>query len=275
MFLTKKAFAKIIIMAICYFILGSSFLALAWLWHFFLEIDAGFLLIFGMALYAVDVLIVFWGYYAEGKGKLINLGNQLVRKELKPAAFIEKYLILKNSKDLVVNKPSVEVLQMVAIAYDALDERENCLAVVDEMISAAKKPQKKAYAKLMKTSFLFSYGKVEEAESILGEIQKLKLDLMCYASIDSILKSDRAKAMGDYKIVEAYNLKLLERKFPKLDNLGELVVRYNLGEIYEKMEDYEKAASYYQYCANFGGDTAIKPAAKAKLENLQSVFGVC
>ena len=267
MFLTKKGFRKILIMAICYCILASIAI---FLWAFLnsMGIKENFLLMLGIIVYLLCVLIIFWGRYAEGKGKLVNLGNKLVRNELKPAEFIREYEALKKSSDLVTNKPSIEVLQLVAIAYDSLDDRENALVTVDEMIDIAD-DKKKAFSNLIKCSFLFSYGNFEDAENLFNEIQKQKLDIMCIGLVDAILKSDRAMAMGDYKTVEAYNLKLLECSFPKLDNLGKLVVHYKLGEVYEKLQDNSKAATYYQYCADFGGETAIKKSAIEKLQHIK------
>ena len=211
--------------------------------------------------------MIFWGRYAEGKGNLVNLGNKLVRNELKPAEFIKHYEFLRNSNDLIICKPDIEILQLIAIAYDSLDDRENVLATVDEMIDIAN-DKKKAFVNLIKCSFLFSYEYIEEAELLFNEVQKQKLDFMCNGLADAILKSDRAMAMGDYKTVEAYNLQLLERTFPKLDNLGKLITNYKLGEVYEKLQDSSKAATYYQYCADFGGETAIKKSAIEKLKHL-------
>ena len=58
-------------------------------------INENFLLILGIIVYLLCILMIFWGRYAEGKGKLINLGNKLVRNELKPAEFILHYESLK------------------------------------------------------------------------------------------------------------------------------------------------------------------------------------
>lgn len=254
-------------MAICYFILGSIDISL-WVVFNIMGIEENFLLILGIIVYLLCVLMIFWGRYAEGKGKLINLGNRLVRNELKPAEFIREYEALKKSNELVINKPSIEVLQLVAVAYDSLDDRENALATVDEMIDVAR-DKRKVFANLFKTSFLFSYDKREEAELLFEESQKQKLDFMCQSLADAILKSDRAMAVGDYKTVEIYNLKLLERSFPKLDNLGKLVVHYKLGEVYEKLQNMEKAVTYYQYCATYGGETAMKKSAIGKIQNLK------
>ena len=73
-------------------------------------------------------------------------------------------------------------------------------------------------------------------------------------------------AMGDYKIAEAENLRLLEQTFPKLDNLGKLLVHYELGKIYENLDNTEKAVTHYQYCVEFGGETAIKESAKEAIK---------
>ena len=266
MFLTKKSFRKILIMAMCYFILGSICITFAILFTN-VGIDSTFHFALGVIVYVLNILIIFWGGYAEGKGKLINLGNKLVRNELKPAEFIKHYELLKNSDDLIIKKPDIDVLQLVAIAYDSLDDREKALATVDEM-SVVASHKRKAFANLFKASLLFSYDKKEDAEVIFNEMQKQKLDIISVGLVDAILKSDRAMAIGDYKTVETYNLKMLERSFPKLDNLGKLVVHYKLGEVYEKLEENSKAITYYQYCANFVGETAIKTSAVEKLQHM-------
>lgn len=266
MFLTKQGFRKIIIIGVCYFLLGTlCFLTAVILDN--MGIDTPFLFVLGAVVYALDVLVVFVGRYAEGKGKLINLGNKLIRSELRPADFIKEYDFLKNADDLVIKRPSPEVLRMLVLAYDCLDDRENCLATVDEMIVTSS-GKKKTLAKLVKASVLFSYDKKEEAEQLFFEAQKLKGGFMCKVLAECILKCDRAIAMGDYKIALAYNLELLERTFPKSDNLSKLITHYKLGEIYEKMQDNEKAIPHYSYCAEFGGETAVKLSAKAALERL-------
>lgn len=266
MFLTKKGLRKILIMAVCYFVLGSACILSA-IAFADIGVDAE-MLVLGAIVYVLDIILVFWGRYAEGKGKLINLGNKLVRKELRPAEFIREYDFLRNSDDLVIKKPSPEVLLFLAVAYDSLDDRENCLAAVDEMIAVASE-KKRTWALLMKASVLFSYDKKEEAEQLFIEAQRFRLDLMSKTLRDNIMKSDRAMAMGDYKTAEAYNLELLERSFPKVDNLTKLIAHYTLGKVYENLHDDEKAVSYYSYCAELGGETAIKASSKAAIERLK------
>lgn len=266
MFLTKKSFRKILIMAICYFLLGSISIS-SWAVFNSMGINEDVLLILGIIAYLFCVLMSFWGRYAEGEGKLILRGGKLVQKKLKPAAFIKEYEELKHSDDLVINKPSIEVLTIVASAYDSLDDKVNTLKTMDEMIAVAGE-KKIAYATILKASVLYSYKRTEEAEKLFLETQKMKLDLASTALVDVTLKSDRAMAMGDYEVAEAYYLKLLERKFPKLDNLVKLVAHYQLGEIYEKLGDNEKAVINYRYCMNNGGETAIKISAIEKLQHM-------
>ncbi len=266
MFLTKKSFKKILIMAICYFVLGTVCFTFAILFTN-MGIDSTFLFALGIIVYVLNVFIIFFGRYAEGKGKLINLGNKLVRNELKPAEFIKHYELFKNTDDLLIKKPSIEILQLVMMAYDSLDDRENALLTVEEMIAVANE-KKKAFVNLLKVSLLFVYDRTEEAELLFNEVQKQKLDAFSTSLVDAILKSDRAMVMGDYNIVETYNLKILERSFPKLDNRGKLVVHYRLGEVYEKLEKNSKAVTHYQYCADFGGETAIKTSAIEKINKI-------
>ena len=266
MFLTKKGFWKIVIMAVCYFAIGS-FCIVAGIVLSILDADANFLFVLGAICYALCPLIVFWGRYAEGKGKLINLGNKLVRNELKPNEFIKEYQRLKNSTELIVNKPGIEILQLVALSYDCLDDKENCLSTVDEMIAVAGK--KKMFAKLIKCSFLFSYNMIDEAEAIFTEARASKQNFICQALMDAIFESDRAIAIGDYKTAEAHNLKLLSQTFPKLDNLSKLVINHTLGKIYASLEDREKAILHYQYCVENAGETAMKESAKSALDRLQ------
>ena len=136
------------------------------------------------------------------------------------------------------------------------------------MISVAS-VKKKTFAKLIKCSFLFSYDMIDEAEAIFTETRTSKQNFICQALSDAIFKSDRAMAMGDYKTVEAHNLKTLSQTFPKLDNLSRLILHYKLGEVYDKLQSYEKAIPHYKYCIDNGGETAIKESAKSALDRLQ------
>ncbi len=267
MFLTKKSILKISALAICNFLLGSTIIISMHLLES-IGIDAPALLSLAVIAYGLCLLTALAGYYGEGKGNLINLGFKLVLKELRPADFINHYNLLRNSEDLVVAKPSIEVLQLVAIAYDALDDRENALAAADEMIAAAK-DKKKPFAKLFKASYLYTYGQTEAAETLLFEAKEQKLDMMGKVLFNAIRKGDRAAAMGDYKVAEAFCLETLAHTNPRKDQLVQLETHDALGEIYEKLQDNEKAIMHYQYCVVNGGETAIRKNAAKKLEELK------
>ena len=266
MFLSKKGFWKIMIMAICYFILGTFLIVIASICAL-IGLEYKLALILGIFMVLMIAPIICFGRYAEGKGKLINMGNKLVRNDLKPAEFINEYNTLKNSTNLMINKPSFEVLHLLAVAYESLRDYENTITIVNEMIEIAPK-KKKTLALIIKTSILFSNDKNEEAEALFQSLQGVKLDALSYYMLDSVLKSDRAQAKGDYKVAETYNLTLLSKSFPKLDALGKLFVHNSLAEIYLKLEEIEKAKEHYQYCVEFGGETAIKTNAIIMLEKL-------
>ncbi len=267
MLLTKKSLWKILFMPVLYFIVGTIFIALGII-NVLLHASP-WILCWGLLMYSLIPFITWWAIYYEGKGKLLSAGHKLVRKALKPAEFIKRYNNLQSSPDLILNKPSFELLHYVAIAYESQNDKQNVLATADDMIATAS-AKKMTLAKLCKVSFLFSYGMTEQAEALFAEVHNQKTDYMAQAVIDGILKGDRAMALGDYTIAESYNLQLLERKFPKLDNLSLLVVHHTLGELYEKTQKIEKALEHYRYCADNGGETALRESAKAALERLQA-----
>lgn len=267
MFLTKKGLWKVIILVAVYFVLGSICVALGILDILF-RLETKGLLLVALICYLCCPLIFFWGRRREGTAKLVLLANKRIFKELKPKAFLAKYEEIRNTKDLVVCKPQLAVLQFAALAYDLLDNKEAALAVADEMIAVASK-EKKTAAKLMKASLLYSYDRVGEAEALFSEARTEKMDMITQGMVDSLLKSDRAMAMGDYKTFEYYCLHALARTFPKPNPLNKMLLHFGLGEVYEKMRETEKAVPYYQYCVEHGGETAIREKARAALERLR------
>ncbi|MBQ7343170.1 MAG: hypothetical protein IJW53_00230 [Clostridia bacterium] len=267
MFLTKKGLRKIILVALCYFVLGS-FCIVRGISNIDVSSYSKFLIVLGVICYVLCPFITFTGYFSEGTGKVINLGNKLVRHELKPAEFIKEYHQLTNASDLIVNKPNIYVLQLVAMAYDCLDEREKALSSADEMIATANE-KKRTYAKLIKSSLLFAYGMKEDAEALFTEACASKQDFTSRTITEMIIRTDRAFAMEDYKTVELYNLDLLTHSLAKQNKLSLLTIHFKLGEVYEKTNNNEKAIPHYQYCVENGGETALKNSAKVALERIQ------
>jgi len=267
MFLTKKSILKIVALAAFVFLVSCfCFGIMHWLEK--MDIYIPFLGDLGLFTLVLCIFSVMCGWEAEGEGDLIYQGINLVRKELRPADYINQYISVKNDDSLVIAKPSMKVLQQVLLAYDLLDDREMALATVEEMIAVAGK-RKKASVSILKAALLYSHGRVEEAEKLFEQIQKMKLNMTTNVAMDALLKGDRAMATGDYSVAEAYHQKTLERKFPPLDNVEKLVSHYSLGEIYEKLQDDEKAIMHYQYCVVNGGETAIRKNAAKKLEQLK------
>ncbi len=269
MFLTRKGLGNILLRAICCFVLGSICVLLAWALRD-VPSDANILRILGAISYVFCLLAIACGYYTESKANLFNSGNKLVRTALRPADFVKAYETLDNDQTLVVKKPDIEVLHLLAIAYCLLGEWEKELYVIHQMIDVAS-DKKKSFANLVKVSFLFTHNKAEEAETLFNETQKQKLDFICSGLVDAILKMDRAMAMGDYKTVEMFALKTLERPFPKPDNLEKLMLHYKLGEVYEKTKEFQKAETHYRYCADNGGETVLKTTAMEQLQYLEEM----
>ena len=76
MFLTKKGFGKILLGGICFLVAGGAFVLLARQ----TPEDAVFLRVLGEIMLALCPLVIWCGYYAEGKANLLNLGNRLCTK---------------------------------------------------------------------------------------------------------------------------------------------------------------------------------------------------
>lgn len=266
MLFTYKSFWRIFAMCIVYFFLGSISLALSVAFSFGTPDLTLFWL--GISLYALIPIFAFWLRSAEGKGKPLALGYRLLRRDMRPAAFLAEYEALKNAPDLMICRPSTDLLQMVAVAESMLGHTDRALATVEEMIATAPK-KKLTYAKMVKVSFLFVAGKIEEAEALLFTLRTGKLDILSQTLASAILEGDRAMAIGDYKTVEASRLRQLDSRFPKLDNLGRLAVHYDLAEIYMKMGNTESATLHYRFCAENGGETVLRENAIAALEWLR------
>lgn len=262
MFLTKKALIKAVLVVLLFFVLGGICLSLSWLMGI-IGAEDKLILAIGVIAFPYGIFLGLMKLYAEGN-KIFSSGMKLVRRELKPAQFLREYESLKAS-ELVVCKPSISVLQLVMVAQMLLDERDKELETVEEMLSAVGDKHKN-YVKLLKVSCLFDLGRTEEAEALFCELQGQKLDLRCRAMVDLILKSDRAVAMGDYKIAEAYLLRRLDQR---LDNLGMLSLHFSLGSIYEKLQDTERAIEHYEYCVENGGETALVNKARALIKELK------
>ena len=265
MLIDKKGYRKIILFIGLYLTTGCILVFPSLLWAMLgAEYEIPYL---GIAVLLCCPLIWIVGRYYVGVVRVLGDGARMLRIDLRPREFIEYYESLENSPELVLNKPTVNVLTLLSLAYDLVGDREGCLAVTERIISVAGE-KKKGFAKLVRASYLFSYGRVEEGELLYNEALSEAKDAASRSLADTVMKTDRAMAMGDYKTVEAYNLEVLGRSFPKADALSRLVLNSNLGEIYEKSGEPEKALLHYTYCAENGGETAIRDSAREAVKRL-------
>jgi tetratricopeptide (TPR) repeat protein len=250
MFLNKKALTKI-------WLITGAYIAVAALCFFLgilcavLEVDYILDFVLGGLCLAASPLIYKYGCYAEGKGKLIAKGNKFILHQLRPAEFIRLYEEKRNDPGNVVSKPDFEVLQMLAIAYDATGDTVRTLETTELMVAAA--PKKKLNrAKLAKCSLLFSLGHFEEAEAIYSDVANSKLDMISKYLADVTMKSDRALALGDLTTAEAYFRQALARKSTPL---SALYSHYHLATICYRTNGIEEAEVHRSYCIENGGET--------------------
>ena len=259
MFLNKKTLTKI-------WLLTGAYLALASLCFFIalvfalLQIDCPEMIVFGCFCLLAAPLIYKWGRYAEGKGKLIHKGNQLVTQQLRPMEFIRLYEEKYNDAGNVVSSPDFDVLQLLAAAYDALGETDRTMEVIEQMLLIA--PDKKQNAaKLWKCALLFSIGRCEEAEVIYRDVVSSPLDMMSKHLCDVVMRSDRALAMGDDTTAEAHFQQVLTGKFPKPTPLSILYSHYRLAQICHRTGRTEEAKRHLNDCIANGGETALQQQA--------------
>lgn len=266
MFLTRKDLTKIRILTGLYIGLGT--VSFIFYFLFSLEgISAELFVLLGILSFVLSILSFVSGRYGEGTAKLLKNGNKLVYKQLRPAEFIKQYEAKRYSPENIVSKPDFNVLSLVVLAYDILGDTEQKLITLEELIATAPE-KKKNIAKLHKAAVLFDLGNTEEADRIFSEVQSGKMNAIAKAVADTVLKTDRAMALGDYKTAETYNRQLLARSFPKQSPLSLLVINFNLAKICLNTGRADEAKTYYLYCAEHGGETAVKTEAEQILETL-------
>ena len=266
MFLTQKSLRKIRLLTTAYFILDAIMLVLALL-SLALHINAVPDFIFLGLVILLGLLFNKWGRFAEGKGKLINAGNKLVNKELRPREFVELYHQRKNDPTNVIAEDDFDVLRLLAAAYDSLGESENVLATIDRMIDIAT-PKQKPLALLNKSAVLYSTGRVEEAEMLFHSVDTEKAGAIVKMIVDVVLKVDRAKALKDYPTAEQFLKSALNRKGLGVTPLFTVVNHFILAEIYTETDRLPEAEPHYRYCAEHGGETFYRQKSAEVLENL-------
>lgn len=266
MFLTRKALKKIRLLSGAYFVMGLLCLLISGMIASF-GIESKFLIILGIICFPLGLFSRITGRYAEGKGSLLNSGNKLIYKDLRPAEFIHLYEEKRDSSENVVSTPDFDVLRLVTAAYDALGDTEHELETIEEMLSIASE-KKKPLANLLKASVLYSIGRLEEAERLFSQVQNEKMNMEAKMMSEIILKSDRAMALGDYATAEIFNKQMLQQSFPKNTPFSLLYIHFSLAKIYCRTERIQEAKVHCRYCVENGGETAIKSEAANLLKDL-------
>ena len=266
MFLTQKALKRIRLLVGVYCGIGAFCLIVSIIFVYF-DIETRFLAVLGAIALLLGVVFRKFGRYAEGKGKLLNLGNKLVCRELRPAEFIKAYEQARDCIDNVISKPDFDVLKMVTTAYDCMGETERALETIEQMQSIASEGMK-PIAIIFKSSMLYGLGRVEEAEELYSQAVNMELNFAAKSAMEALMKLDRAVALKDYTTAEAYGKQLLNKTFPKNTPLTILVINFTLAEICYKTDRLEETKSYLEYCVENGGETVIKTSASDMLKEL-------
>ncbi len=266
MFLTKNALKKIRRFTIAYLALAGFCFAISAIFASFM-IEYKLLVVLGIISLVLCALFRATGIYAEGKGKLINSGNKLITRDLRPAEFIRLYEEKRDCPDNVISEPDFEVLHLLVVAYDALGDAHRALGTLEYMISVAP-PQKHDLIKVLKSSFLYGMGKTDEAEAIYLEMTAKKTDIVTRTTLDITSAIDRAMALGDYTTAEARARQMLAQSVPKPTPLATLAINYILGKVCYKTDRFDEARQYLNYCAINGGETTYKTEAIDMLRNM-------
>ena len=266
MFLTKKALVKIWVMALKYVILGVLCFLMP-LVHTALRPYSVEWVVFGIIVLLLALLFYKWGRFSEGKGKLLNKGRKLIFFEMRPAEFIRLYEEARDCPSNVVSEPDFDVLTMLGAAYDALDDEERELEILEQM-SRIDFKNKEIRVKILKASVLFDKGRKEEAEEIYVEVLRGKKDAFTTAQLDAVTKCDRALAMGDYAVAEEYCKEQLIRPFPKPTPYEDLIHHFKLAEIYCKTDRCDEAKQHLNYCIENGKELPLVDKARAMLEGI-------
>lgn len=265
MFLTKKQLFICIFIPCILALFSFSTLVFSLLCAIFDTTDL-FLIFLSFFEMFLSIVLYFSFKYRLGTNDLIAKGYKFIKKELCPAEYIKLYKIKRYNPANVICKPNFNVLHLLMLAYNSLNDNENSLKTADELISIAPKSKVNS-AILLKASILFSIGNINEAERLMSQIDISKMNFKTKFLYDSVLKFDRAMAYKDYKTAEMNYLQILQ-KTNKLQPLDKLYAHHSLAIIYYNTEQFSKAVPHYSYCANNGGQTAIRTDAVKMLNTI-------
>lgn len=260
MFLNKKSLTKIRLLTGAYLVLSASCFLIAILFSAW-QIEYKSHIFLGCLSLALMPIFYKIGHFSEGKGKLITKGNQLICHQLRPAEFVRLYEEKRDDPTNVIAKPDYDVLRLLLTAYDALEDTDSALEIIDQMIQIA--PAKKVHeTMLLKASLLFSIkNRTQEAEAIYTDVVSAELGMLGKVLADAVMKSDRAMAFGDDATAEIFLKQSLTQKFPKPTPMSRLSAHYHLAGICYRANRLEEAEAHRKYCIENGGQTGIQAKA--------------
>ena len=219
----------------------------------------------GVITMCLSALAVFAGIYADGVSKPFAEGTRLVRKDLQPKKFIEIYKEKTEGEGYVIARPRFDMLELLYTAYDLTGDKSGRAFAIEEM-KAKMKPKYKGRIAVYAADEQYRQGNIEEGDRLLAYAEKHDGSSTVAAMAEAVRQTSKAAAEGDTETEESYYKGLLSAAgIFKADNAASLFAHYRLYHICKDSGRDKEAAEHLTYCAENGGSTAIRKAAKALL----------
>lgn len=261
MFLSRSALIRSVLIGSFFLIIAIVFFVAA----FFInkgEMNPVPSVIAGTVMTCLSALSTFIGIYAESVSKPFAEGTRLVRKELQPKKFIEMYKE-KSDGDNVVSRPRFDMLELLYTAYDLTGDKSGRASAI-EIMKAEMKPSYKGKIAVYAADEAYRDGDIENGDRLLSYAEEHDGSSTVSAMADAVRKTSKAKAEGDTATEEKYYAGLLSAQgLFKADNAAVLTARWRLYHIFKSSGRDAEAEEHLTYCADHGGNTAIRKAAKA------------
>lgn len=262
MFLTRTALLKTILISSFFLLIGIVLFVIA----FFIkkgDIDPAPTVTAGIIAACVSLLSAFIGIYGDGVSKPFAEGTRIVRKDLQPKKFIEMYKEKSEDGVCAVARPRFDMLELLYTAYDLTGDKHGRAFVIEEM-KAKMKPSYKGKIAVYAADEAYREGNIKEGDRLLAYAEKHDNSSTVSAMADAIRKTSRAAAEGDTEAEEGYYNGLLSASgIFKADNAASLIAHWRLYQICKNTGRDKEAKEHLTYCAEHGGHTAVRKAAKA------------
>ena len=264
MYLSKNSLLKVILISSAFLLLAGVFYVVAYM------ISKSGLspkptVILAVIFTVASFVSLPFGFYADGVSKPFSEGTRLVRRDLQPQAFTAYYKDLTDPEKAAIIRERYDILELLLTSYKLLDDRTGILNTL-ELMKTSLKAKHKSFAALHFAEDMYENGDIEGADALIAEAEKRNDGAELKALADDMRKSARAKALNDFDTEEKYYNGLLSAKgIFKADNAAALFAHYRLYDICKKTGRERESLEHLQYCAEYGGKTAIARRAKKKL----------